>query len=85
MKMNKVVQTAAMIALMAFGHAAGATEFFVDCKNGDDGFDGKSAGQPEKTIQAAIDVAADGDTVNVAAACRHDIGIIDAMGWKDVD
>ena len=45
--------------------SSSATTYYVDISKGSDGNSGKSALVAKKTIQAAIDVAVDGDVINV--------------------
>ena len=50
-----------------FGCPLFATTWYVNGTNGSDSYSGTSSSQAKKTIQAAIDVAANGDTILVAA------------------
>jgi parallel beta-helix repeat protein len=72
--MSKKIFYILFIALMVIcGLAAGtarATNYYVDCEDGNDANDGQSWGEAFKTIQEAINAASDGDTV-IAAECVY--------------
>ena len=50
-----------------FGCPLFATTWYVNGTNGSDSYSGTSSSQAKKTIQAAIDAAADGDVICVAS------------------
>lgn len=54
-----------MVSLLPAFALFGATEYFVDRSRPDDTGDGKSVETAKRTIQAAVDAAASGDTVTV--------------------
>lgn len=57
----------AMMMAAFFGCPLFATTWYVNGTSGSDGYSGKSSDSAKKTIQAAIDVAMNGDTILVAA------------------
>ena len=70
-----------LVALLTAGTLAEAatTEYFVDAVNGSDAYDGTAAkwagGEstvgPKKTIQAAVNLIADGNGGGLSAGCSH--------------
>ena len=56
-----------MMVAAFFGCPLFAMTWYVNGTSGSDGYSGKSSSQAKKTIQAAIDVASDGDEILVAA------------------
>jgi hypothetical protein len=67
-RMRLLPATAALIALLALpGAAAAATTWYVDSATGNDADDCMGPATACQTIQAAIDKASSGDTINVAA------------------
>ena len=66
-----VATTIAFLVLISLGNAGLATQFYVNGTTGDNSWDGLApewdgTHGPKATIQAGIDAALDGDTVNVA-------------------
>ena len=64
---NKMRKLLALMVAAFFGCPLFATTWYVNGTNGSDSYSGTSSSQAKKTIQAAIDAAADGDTILVAA------------------
>lgn len=56
-----------MMAAAFFGCPLFATTWYVNGTSGLDSYSGKSSAAAKKTIQAAVDAAAEGDTILVAA------------------
>ena len=64
---------AAILACAVAANVASAVDWYVDDANGDNGNDGRSAATAKKTIQAAVDRAANNDTVRVAPGVYSDM------------
>lgn len=63
----------AFAAFAAVIYPTFATDWYVDDVNGDDAYAGTSAALAKKTIQAAVDLVGNGDTVYVAPG-RYNTG-----------
>ena len=66
---------AAILACAVAANVASAVDWYVDDANGDNGNDGRSAATAKKTIQAAVDRAANNDTVRVAPGVYSDSNV----------
>lgn len=61
-----IARTALLVALAAFCGSAGAAEYYVDNRRGDDANDGKSAERPFRTLAKATSRLKAGDALNIA-------------------
>ena len=73
-----MIRSLAAISISVLGFAAlGAGQtYYVDCNKPDDSGDGKTETTAKRTIQAAVDLAVDGDTVMLLPG-EHKVGSVD--------